>query len=212
MSIKCLVFDCDGVILDSVPVKTNAFGRLAEPYGSQARDMMVMYHKAHGGVSRYRKFAWFFERVLHREITPQESDAWGKKFAELCLDEVRHCPMIPGAEEVIRSWHGRLPMYVCSGAPKDELELVLRERGLFQLFNGVYGSPPAKAELLKAIVRRERELAAGEFVMVGDAGTDRDAAEAAETQFYGIGPELQGGNYPWSMDLTGLRDWLGAHA
>ena len=25
MALKCLVFDCDGVILDSVPVKTRAF-------------------------------------------------------------------------------------------------------------------------------------------------------------------------------------------
>ena len=37
MALKCLVFDCDGVILDSVPVKTRAFARLAEPYGEEAR-------------------------------------------------------------------------------------------------------------------------------------------------------------------------------
>lgn len=36
MALKCLVFDCDGVILDSVPVKTRAFARLAEPYGEEA--------------------------------------------------------------------------------------------------------------------------------------------------------------------------------
>lgn len=211
MSVKCLVFDCDGVILDSVPVKTNAFGRLVEEFGPEARDMMVMYHKAHGGVSRYRKFAWFFEQVLHRAITPEESTAWGKKFTDLCLDEVRRCPMIPGANEVLHAWHGKLPMYVCSGAPKEELDLVLQERGLYELFNGVYGSPPAKTELLKAIVLREERLMPEEFVMVGDAGTDRDAAEGAETQFYGIGPELKGGSFPWSPDLNGFKEWLAAH-
>ena len=35
MKLECLVFDCDGVILDSVPVKTRAFGRLAEPFGPE---------------------------------------------------------------------------------------------------------------------------------------------------------------------------------
>ena len=87
MSLKCLVFDCDGVILDSVPTKTRAFARLAEPYGDEARDMMVMYHKTHGGVSRYLKFAWFFREVLGREITEEESRKWGELFSEYALDE-----------------------------------------------------------------------------------------------------------------------------
>ena len=52
MSLACIVFDCDGVILDSVPTKTRAFARLAEPYGAEARDRFVMYHMTHGGVSQ----------------------------------------------------------------------------------------------------------------------------------------------------------------
>ena len=32
MSLACIVFDCDGVILDSVPTKTRAFAPLSYPY------------------------------------------------------------------------------------------------------------------------------------------------------------------------------------
>ncbi len=110
MKLECLVFDCDGVILDSVPVKTRAFARLAEPFGPEARDRFVMYHTVHGGVSRYRKFAWFFREVLGREITPEESQAWGQRFAEYALDEVRRCALIPGAADVLATWRGRLPL------------------------------------------------------------------------------------------------------
>ena len=88
MALKCLVFDCDGVILDSVPVKTRAFARLAEPYGEEARDRFVMYHTVHGGVSRYKKFEWFFREILDREITPAESEEWGRRFAEYALHGV----------------------------------------------------------------------------------------------------------------------------
>lgn len=211
VSIKCLVFDCDGVLLDSVPVKTRAFARLARPYGKEAEDSMVMYHARHGGVSRYRKFAWFFEEFLHREITPAESEAWGKKFAEYALEEVRACPMIPGAENALKSWHGKLPMYVCSGAPEEELGLVLGERGLKQYFNGIFGSPPAKSELLKSIVRLHPEFLPEEFVMIGDATTDEDAAKNAETQFYAVGPELKGCNAPWSENLLDFSKWLEDH-
>lgn len=210
--IKCLVFDCDGVILDSVPVKTRAFARLAEPYGHEAVDRMVLYHGMHGGVSRFRKFEWFFREILNRDITPEESEAWGHKFAEYALDEVRRCCLIPGAEAVLENWFGKIPMYICSGAPVAELELILGERGLAHYFNGIYGSPPAKAELLKEIVKSQKKLMAAEFLMIGDATTDLKAAEEAETQFYGVGPDLKGGDYPWSPNLIKLNEWLNEHA
>ncbi|MBD5641887.1 MAG: HAD family hydrolase [Desulfovibrio sp.] len=211
MSLKCLVFDCDGVILDSVPVKTRAFGRLAEPYGPEARDRFVLYHTVHGGVSRYRKFEWFFREVLGREITPEESADWARKFAEYALDEVRKCDLIPGALQTLETWHGKMPLYVCSGAPVEELNLVLGERGLARFFAGIYGSPPAKGELLVEIIRSRPDLAPAETLMVGDSITDEDAAKQAEAQFYGIGRELKGGNFPWSENLLPLNAWIAAH-
>ena len=30
------------------------------------------------------------------------------------------------------------------------------------------------------------------------------------TLFYGVGPELQGGEHPWGPDLTGLNEWIAA--
>lgn len=208
MGLRCLVFDCDGVILDSVPVKTRAFGRLAEPYGAEARDRFVMYHAAHGGVSRFRKFAWFFDEILNRKITPEESEEWGRKFAEYSLDEVRKCALIPGAEETLRAWHGKLPLYVCSGAPSEELRLVLEERRLSDFFAGIFGSPPGKSELLKWIISDQAKVEPEETLMVGDSVTDRDAAENAGALFYGIGSELKGGPFPQSMDLVPLNDWI----
>ena len=32
MPLQCLVFDCDGVILDSVPVKTRAFAQIGRAH------------------------------------------------------------------------------------------------------------------------------------------------------------------------------------
>ena len=133
MSLACIVFDCDGVILDSVPTKTRAFARLAEPYGAEARDRFVMYHMTHGGVSRYRKFAWFFSEILGREITPQESEEWGKRFASYSLEEVKRCPLIPGVEKALTDWEGKLPMCVCSGSPTEELRSNSRPAQAFAL-------------------------------------------------------------------------------
>lgn len=211
MCLKCLVFDCDGVLLDSVPLKTMAFARLAEPYGPEARDRFIMYHMRHGGISRFQKFAWFFREVLDREITPGESAEWGNKFAEYALDEVRRCPLIPGARETLEKWHARLPMYVCSGAPAAELLLILEERGLKHFFTAILGSPPAKSQLLRRIVYELADLEPEQVVMVGDAPTDHEAAEEVGTFFYGVGPELKGGRFPWSMNLVPLNGWIEEH-
>jgi phosphoglycolate phosphatase-like HAD superfamily hydrolase len=205
--LRCLVFDCDGVLLDSVPIKTMALARLAAPYGDEARDRLVMYHALHGGVSRYLKFAWFFREVLGREITRDESRDWGERFAEYALEELRRCPLIPGVQTVLDSWSGRLPMYVCSGAPAQELGQLLQERDIARYFAGIYGSPPAKAGLLAQIVDASG-VAAEETLMVGDATTDRDAAEEVGTRFYGIGDLLRGGDFPWGSDLRDLDGWI----
>ena len=35
MALSLIVFDCDGVILESVDAKTKAFGQVAEPLGAR---------------------------------------------------------------------------------------------------------------------------------------------------------------------------------
>lgn len=210
MAVHCIVFDCDGVLLDSVPVKTRAFRRLAEPFGPEIRDRFVLFHEMHGGVSRYAKFAWLFNEALGRAITPDESEEMGRRFAEYALDEVRRCPLIPGAAEVLDTWGRTLPLYVCSGAPQEEVRMVLRERGLDGYFQAIHGSPPGKTALLSSIVAA-LPVPASEVLMVGDAFTDRDAAREVGTLFYGVGELLRGGDDPWGPDLTSFTAWLTAY-
>ncbi len=210
MALKCLAFDCDGVLLDSVPVKTKAFARLVEDYGQEAQDRFVMYHTMHGGVNRSLKFAWFFQEFLNREITPEESREWGKRFEDLALDEVRKCDLIPGALDTLKRWRGILPLYVCTGAPEQEVAKVLQEKGLEKYFTGIYGYPPIKSRLLAEIIN-DAGVLPQETLMVGDATTDRDAAEENDTQFYGVGPDLKGNLFPWSMNLIPLNNWIEEH-
>jgi phosphoglycolate phosphatase-like HAD superfamily hydrolase len=207
MAFSCIIFDCDGVILESVPVKTRAFARIAEPFGPDAVDRLVMHHKAHGGVSRYKKFEWLYRDVLGREITREELEELGRRFAEIAFEEVCRCDLVPGVEDVLKRRQGRTPMYVCSGAPHEELNAILHIRELDQYFAGIYGSPPAKVELLRDIIERAG-VEPATAVMVGDSVTDLDAAEAVGTLFYGCGSELRGGSFPWGEDLTGLNAWL----
>ncbi|MDP3308950.1 MAG: HAD family hydrolase, partial [Methylotenera sp.] len=58
---KTIVFDCDGVVLDSNVVKTEAYFRTAKNLGAtdlQAQ-ALVDYHVKLGGISRYHKFDYY---------------------------------------------------------------------------------------------------------------------------------------------------------
>jgi phosphoglycolate phosphatase-like HAD superfamily hydrolase len=207
VALSLIVFDCDGIILESVDVKTQAFARIAAGFGQEASDRLVAYHQMHGGVSRYKKFEWFYQSVLERPISPEELDALNEKFTAHAYDAVMSCPLVPGVRDVLERWHGRVPMYVDSGAPHAELVQILTARGLSGYFEGIEGSPPGKTEILRDIVTR-CGVHPAKVVMVGDSSTDQYAAEAVKTSFYGRGSFFRNSGYPWHEDLTGLNAYL----
>ena len=210
MPISLVVFDCDGVILDSVDVKTRAFGQIVEEYGPEAVARMTEYHLAHGGVSRLRKFEWFYDEMLGRKITEVELQSLSRKFRKLVFEGVMRSPMVPGIMETLEYLHGRLPVYVASGTPHDELLEVLDIRNLTRFFNGVYGTPPEKTELLRCIIEKE-DIAPNDTLMVGDSSTDLDAAQSCGARFFGINAAFAVTPWPFSHDCIALARWIGDH-
>ena len=55
-SYKNLIFDCDGIILNSNKIKTEAFKEVVSHYGDNAAEELVKFHVMNGGISRYEKF------------------------------------------------------------------------------------------------------------------------------------------------------------
>ncbi|MDR3175160.1 MAG: HAD-IA family hydrolase [Desulfovibrio sp.] len=207
MNVDVAVFDCDGVILESMDIKSLAFRRVGEEYGPEAAGRLEDYHRLHGGVSRYRKFAWFFREVLGREITAADEETMNAKFVRAALEEVLVCPLVPGIREVLDRLSGRLPLYVASGTPEDELRFILEKRRLAGYFVRICGSPPDKEEILRTIVE-ERGINPERCLMVGDAETDRAAAARVGTLFYGRGEYFRDLGCPWYQDMTHLTGWI----
>ena len=56
-----IIFDFDGVILDSNNVKTIAFKNISKRFGVSKSIALVKYHIKNGGVSRFIKIKWFVE-------------------------------------------------------------------------------------------------------------------------------------------------------
>ncbi len=61
--IKAIIFDLDGVILESADIKTKAFLKLFEAFPKHV-DVILDYHVKNMGISRYVKLRHIYNNML----------------------------------------------------------------------------------------------------------------------------------------------------
>lgn len=201
-----LVFDCDGVVLNSNRVKTQAFYQAALPYGEEAAQALVDYHVTHGGISRYKKFELFLAEMVGGSEGPGREELL-ESYAGQVRAGLLECEVAPGLEELRRNTsHAR--WLIVSGGDQNELREIFAARDLADLFDGgIFGSPDTKDEILA------REQANGNItapaLFLGDSTYDHRASAAAGLDFVFLSgwTEVPGWN-TWCEEegLTHLSD------
>ena len=69
-STKLVIFDLDGVLIDSVELKGQVFAEVFSDFPSETERILAL-HRANGGVSRARKI-----KLIYRELTGKEIDCY----------------------------------------------------------------------------------------------------------------------------------------
>lgn len=198
---RTLVFDCDGVILDSNKVKTEAFRYAAAPYGDAPAQALVDYHTQNGGISRFAKFELFLREILQQPVTETAMQELLARFEANARQGLLQCAIAPGLQELKRlTPHTR--WMVVSGASQAELHEVFAQRGIDHWFDaGIYGSPDSKDEILA------RELASGNLsqpaLFLGDSRYDHIASTRAGLDFVFISG--------WT-EFSGWHNYCAQHA
>jgi len=174
------IFDCDGVILDSNKLKSNAF---AEALPNEPPDLVtefVEYHKENGGISRYQKFRYYFEGMKKQVEAEDKIEKALSNFAAIVSQGLISCNYIPGALEFIENlFKLNKRLFVVSGSDENELIQVFIKRGIDHYFEKIYGSPANKAENTGKVVSNMKKPIIGLFF--GDSKSDYDSAN-----FFGI--------------------------
>jgi phosphoglycolate phosphatase-like HAD superfamily hydrolase len=179
--LRVLILDFDGVVVESNSVKTEAFRELFSRFPAHT-DHMMAYHREHISVTRFSKFDHLLER-LGRAGDADLRDELAATFSGLLLERMRRVPLVPGAEDFLRMTAARLPLFLASVTPEQELEEILQDRGLRSWFCGVYGCPPwTKARAILDILDREG-VRPHEALLVGDSAGDQRAAGETGVHF-----------------------------
>ena len=100
--LKGIIFDFDGVIAESVQVKTDAFATLYEQYGKQIVTKVIEHHEANGGMSRFEKIRFYHDSYLKKKIGKEEIEKLANQFSKLVVKKVIESPYVLGALEYIQ--------------------------------------------------------------------------------------------------------------
>lgn len=209
--VKIIVFDFDGVLVESVAIKGEAFVELYKDESQEIQQQVLHYHETHGGINRFEKIR-HYESLCGREANETQLQHLADRFSDIVEKRVINASWVPGALSFLKRYHSIVPMFIASATPQEELERIVKERGISPMFKNIYGAPLAKNEALESVIA-EHKCDASSVLMIGDTMTDYNAAHKSGTQFIGrILPGEKSSPFPQGTttidDLTQLEDFI----
>lgn len=169
-------FDCDGVLLDSNSIKTNAFREVTAAYGADVAEQVVRHHLANGGLSRFAKLQRLFHEILMRVPAPGELEDLLDSFSAESRAGLARSAVDEHAPGLLQLLGSSADLHVISGGAEDEVRWALERHGLDTFFRGIFGSPASKREILEVLLRSDPFPR----VLVGDSRLDMDVAGECE--------------------------------
>lgn len=185
-NIACIMFDFDGVILDSADIKTEAFYEIYLPFGVEIAQMARNYHIEHQGINRKQKIRFLHKTFLNVDITDPDLENLSQSFSNLVYEKVLVCPFIEGALEFLKHLREKgILTFLLSATPDDELKRICKMRNIDNFFRALYGWPHEKKEVAERLLQ-SYDLKPQQVLFVGDSVSDYEVAYTLNLQFLGI--------------------------
>lgn len=180
---KVILWDFDGVLMNSNSVRDLGFEKVLATYPAEQVDALMKYHKANGGLSRYVKFRYFFEKVRNERVTDDQIQVLAKNFSiimrEILFDQSL---LIQDSIQFVKDNFTKFKMHIVSGSDGVELNAICKYLEIDKYFITIEGSPTAKNELVKQLLFRYK-YACEECVLIGDSFNDLEAARVNNISF-----------------------------
>lgn len=194
---QALVFDFDGTLVDSNPIKWRGFELCFADFPDRLEEIMA-YCRGYNHTPRWGKFRYVYERILGLPYTPEVERALLTRFAEETTRQIIEAPEIPGVTGFLAVVSRSHMTAVLSSTPHETLLHILKQRGWRGYFKVMQGAPVDKAAWLKGF-RAEHGFRGDAVVFFGDAREDALAVQAAGCAFIAVG---NGASPPDGPSLT----------
>jgi len=179
---KALIFDFDGVIADSISVKTDAFREIYSKYGEKVEAKVVRHHLKNGGMSRYKKIDYYQNNYLGQKLNQDQLISYCDKFSKLVINKVINAPLVSGIESFLNENYKLYKLFISTGTPEDEIKKIAFEKNLNKFFINIYGSPDNKKDHIEKIFK-DYKILYSNMIFIGDSITDYNAAQKMNIKF-----------------------------
>lgn len=179
---EVLVFDFDGVIVDSVHIKEQAFRELYKDASTEIQNKVGEFHLANGGMDRFTKIAHIEEKFLEHLPSTKFFIKKADEFSRIVKKKVIDSKEIPGAIAFIEKYNSKIPCVINSATPTGELADIVAAKGWKKHFEKILGSPEPKDKNLQAIIN-DYQVSPSSILFFGDAMSDYNAAKKTHVNF-----------------------------
>jgi HAD superfamily hydrolase (TIGR01549 family) len=182
---KTILWDFDGVILNSNVIRTRGFIEIFKEFPKDKTIELIKYHHKNGGLSRYHKIEYFFTKVLRKKITQDEIFFYAENYKIFMLNNlVDKRYLIKDTLDYIIKKENMFLMHVVSASDENELRQICKKLELDSFFVSIHGSPVTKKENIKRLLIHNK-LINEEVVLIGDSINDYEAALDNKIDFVG---------------------------
>ena len=212
MMIKAVVFDFDGVIVDSNRLKRDSFFSLFPQTRSTAAVIAeVLSHSR--GKSRFE-----IVREILLCLGKQTNDVerlvlyYAEEYNKKVQRGIAEIGLKEDVSESLAVLSCKYHLYLNSSTYRPALYETIAKLEISPFFQKIYGGPPPKEDNLKKIMAMENAIGK-EIVVVGDSEEDYQSAVAGRCFFIGISNEFNGWReegFPMISNLKSLINVVGS--
>ena len=177
-----LIFDCDGVILNSNFQKIEAYRNAAIKFGANTyeAEALVKHHIEFTGISRNIKFYYFLETIMGLKPTEEDMSFLFENLNNEVISLLKNCEVTLGLEKLKNQTQG-ITWLIASGGDQEELRFLFSDKKINHLFDGgIFGSPKSKHQIIESHINNKNFLPA---LFLGDSLYDIQTAKKYNLDF-----------------------------
>jgi len=185
MKIKCIIFDFDGVILDSNRVKKQAYFDLF-PDTKEVKDIVSAVWDENGRLSRVKVIQYMVEALQeHKLLGSVNLQDYIVKYGDLTQSKVAKSGQVPGAFAALKEL-SEFSLFVNTSTPDILINEIMDTLDIQKYFTEVFGSTTGTKAANIRIIMSKYSFEKDEVVHIGDGDLDLRAAKETGIHFIGV--------------------------
>lgn len=201
--IESIIFDFDGVLVDSNKIKNECFFDVFSDI-KNSEDTITRVLDENPRKNRFFLIKKILENLKKNDIInfkdiDYEYDKYLNLYSKKTEEGVIKAKEIKGAKEALEKLYKRYSLYILSATPKKNIGVIVEKKNLERYFKAIYGTDSRdKMEVLHDLIN-EQNINPINSIYVGDSEQDLNCAKKYSMTFIGL--INKGNNFKYNKEI-----------